>query len=395
VARTSEAIHPFPARMAADIALDELVALPSGSLVLDPMAGSGTVLRVAADLGHRALGFDVDPLAVLMTKVWTTPIDPRELRDAAHEVVAQAVSMDAHGVSLPWIDEDADTRDFVEYWFAAEQQTDLRRLSSSLYGRSGPIGEALKLVLSKIIVTKDRGASLARDVSHSRPRRVHHYAGFAVQAGFLQAANRLARRLAAQPPPGGVEMALGDARDLRGVRTASIDAVVTSPPYLNAIDYLRGHRLALVWLGYRVGDLRGIRASSIGSERAPEGTVDIALTEEIKGAMGSLGSLPTRVSQMVDRYVLDVAAALGEVFRVLRPGGRAVFVIGNSSLKGVFIENAAAVRHVAQRLGFELIREHERDLPPNRRYLPPPATASGSDLRKRLRTETVLTYRRA
>jgi len=298
-------------------------------------------------------------------------------------------------VSLPWIDEDADTRDFVEYWFAAEQQTDLRRLSSSLYGRSGPIGEALKLVLSKIIVTKDRGASLARDVSHSRPRRVHHYAGFAVQAGFLQAANRLARRLAAQPPPGGVEMALGDARDLRGVRTASIDAVVTSPPYLNAIDYLRGHRLALVWLGYRVGDLRGIRASSIGSERAPEGTVDIALTEEIKGAMGSLGSLPTRVSQMVDRYVLDVAAALGEVFRVLRPGGRAVFVIGNSSLKGVFIENAAAVRHVAQRLGFELIREHERDLPPNRRYLPPPATASGSDLRKRLRTETVLTYRRA
>lgn len=76
MARTSEAIHPFPARMAADIALDELVALPSGSVVLDPMAGSGTVLRVAADLGHRALGFDVDPLAVLMTKVWTTPIDP-------------------------------------------------------------------------------------------------------------------------------------------------------------------------------------------------------------------------------------------------------------------------------------------------------------------------------
>jgi len=44
--------------------------------------------------------------------------------------------------------------------------------------------------------------------------------------------------------------------------------VLTSPPYLNAIDYLRGHRLALVWLGHELGPLKEIRANSVGAERA-------------------------------------------------------------------------------------------------------------------------------
>lgn len=83
-------IHPFPARMAADIALKELASFPPRSLILDPMAGSGTVLRAAAEQGYKGLGFDLDPLAVLMTKVWTTYVRPDELCDAACRVTARA-----------------------------------------------------------------------------------------------------------------------------------------------------------------------------------------------------------------------------------------------------------------------------------------------------------------
>jgi tRNA G10 N-methylase Trm11 len=60
--------------MAPELALETLSKLKKNSLVLDPMAGSGTVLRDATELGHRAIGFDVDPLAVLMARVWTTPV---------------------------------------------------------------------------------------------------------------------------------------------------------------------------------------------------------------------------------------------------------------------------------------------------------------------------------
>src|SRR3546814_15491996 len=68
-------VHPFPARMAPELALASLGKLRANSIVLDPMAGSGTVLRQALALGHRAIGFDMDPLAVLMSRVLTSPVD--------------------------------------------------------------------------------------------------------------------------------------------------------------------------------------------------------------------------------------------------------------------------------------------------------------------------------
>jgi hypothetical protein len=115
-------VHPFPARMAPEIALEETAQLAAGSLVLDPMAGSGTVLRTASERGHRAYGCDMDPLAVLMARVWTTPLDPHELREAAIDVVTQAKTLNPDKVSLPWIDEDPQAQVFIDYWFGKEQQ---------------------------------------------------------------------------------------------------------------------------------------------------------------------------------------------------------------------------------------------------------------------------------
>src|SRR5262249_4103638 len=153
-------------RMAADIALRRLCLLKPHSVVLDPMAGSGTVLRTASDRGHSGIGFDLDPLAVLMARVWTTPINPKRLLTPAEAVVKQAARLE-RGASLAWIDEDPETRDFVDYWFARQQQADLRAISVLLLPMRGPVADALRLSLSRIIITKGpgAGASLARDVS--------------------------------------------------------------------------------------------------------------------------------------------------------------------------------------------------------------------------------------
>ena len=67
-------IHPFPARMGPDLAVKRLHRIKEPSVVLDPMAGSGTVLRHASEFGHIAIGRDLDPLAILMARVWTSPV---------------------------------------------------------------------------------------------------------------------------------------------------------------------------------------------------------------------------------------------------------------------------------------------------------------------------------
>lgn len=384
-------IHPFPARMAPSIALDEVQGLEAGSVVLDPMMGSGTVVRVATDHGHRAIGRDVDPLAVLMARVWTTPIDTRHLRQVAAQVVQEARHLAGGTPQLPWIDEDADTRSFVDYWFAQPQQDALRRISSILVADCSPVGEALRVALSRTIITKDHGASLARDVSHSRPHRAFERNDYAVYDGFLHATERLARRLDLEPPRGNADVAVGDARAL-AIPDASVDAVITSPPYLNAIDYLRGHRLSLVWLGHRLNTLRAIRAASIGAERAPDAGADVALAGAVMRKMRVERALPSRERRMVERYILDLATMLREIRRVLRPGGRVAFVLGNSCIRGVFVRNSTAVSTLARELGFTLVRRRQRTLPPSRRYMPPPQASDATGMERRMRTEIVLTY---
>jgi hypothetical protein len=72
-----ESVHPFPARMAPGIALEIISKAKRPLRILDPMVGSGTVIALARLKGHRTVGIDIDPLAVLISKVWATVADAK------------------------------------------------------------------------------------------------------------------------------------------------------------------------------------------------------------------------------------------------------------------------------------------------------------------------------
>ncbi len=394
--RSLRPIHPFPARMAPDLVLERLSDIENGSRVLDPMAGSGVVLRHAIELGHDAVGYDLDPLAVLMARVWTTPVSQDNLSEWLGRVVDEARATRADDVVLDWIDRNEETRSFVEYWFGEAQRSDLRRISSVLHalGEGGCAEDRasldlVRLALSRIIVTKEPRASLARDTSHSRPHRVLERSDFRVFPALERSVEFLRGRLAERPPKGTARVGLGDARRLAELANDSVDAVITSPPYLNAIDYMRGHRLALVWLGYGLEKLRRIRACSIGAERAPDNPDPGNIQSRICGAMGTLSEIPPRRRRMIERYAGDLYRMLAEIARVLRPGGTATLIVGNSCLKGVDVDNAAGVREAATMAGLMLTGVSERTLPDNRRYLP---VNTEGRLRRRMRTESVCRF---
>ena len=387
--------HPFPARMAPEVALDALQALSKGSTVLDPMCGSGTVLRVASELGHQAIGFDVDPLSVLMAKVWITPTDGDRACAEANKIIQTVKRWDGNGVSLPWIDNDPMTVEFVNFWFSDPQKYELRKLGAILYGATGTVADILRLSLSRMIVTKGKGASVARDVSHSRPHRVSINNDYDVLRGFCKSIRTVAHRIEPHLLNGRAVADLGDARDLHELEATSVDAIVTSPPYLNAIDYLRGHRLSLVWLGYNVRELRDRRSHMVGSERAPDSEVDGDYIKELLTAVPEAEQLGPRFHRIFERFVGDLGKVMTEAFRVLRPGGKAIYVIGDSTLRGVFVRNTELVIAAAQRAGLTLVAQSQRELPPMKRYLPPPGNSGVGPLSTRMRTESVLSFARA
>ena len=380
--------HPFPARMASEIALAALDDVPVGSVVLDPMCGAGTVLRAASATGRCGRGFDIDPLAVLLASVWTTPVRRDRVEQEASSVLEAAQSLSPSSTELPWVDDDTATSAFIDFWFAQKQRNQLRCLAKVLADRrKGSVTAVLRLAMSRLIITKERGASLARDVSHSRPHRVATDNDFDVFRQYPNAVQMVLRRIG-KPGPVRAEASLGDARNLTTLQDRSIDLIVTSPPYLNAIDYMRGHRLALVWLGYQVPSLRYVRSSSVGAERAPDNGAE--LLPDIQERL-QLTRLDPRHRRIVERYASDLGAITREMRRVLKPGSNAVVVIADSRLQGVRVRNADILELSAKRAGLELRERAERALPTDRRYLPLP-DAQRAPLGQRMRHESVLRF---
>lgn len=390
-------VHPFPARMSPGIALDVVGDVDRPLTVLDPMMGSGTVLALARSKGHRAIGVDIDPLAVLISRVWTRAVDTEEVRHAAVQVLRRARRVFARlrvRDAYPRL-ADRETRGFVRYWFDAYARRQLTSLALAIdEEREGAIRDCLWCAFSRLIISKQAGASLAMDLSHSRPHKRFDRAPVKPFRGFLGSVDRVADNCIGNRAPGRGPAARsyeGDARSLP-LRDGSVDLVLTSPPYLNAIDYIRCSKFSLVWMGHGVKELRRVRARSVGAEKGKDlrGDQEVA---DILAAMNLRPKLATRQEAILTRYLDDTRRSVGEVARVLAPGGRAVYVVGENTIRGTYVRNSVLVTRLAGSSGLKLRERHVRLLPPNRRYLPPPSMRKGkAALDARMRREVVLAF---
>ena len=394
-----EPVHPFPARMAAGVALELVAGARKPLRVLDPMMGSGTALAIARAEGHRAIGVDVDPLSVLIAKVWTTTIDPQVVRDKALEVLERArVIFKTLRVRDAYPNADEETRQFIRYWFDGYSRRQLFALAVAIRRvRNAAVRDALWCAFSRLIITKQAGASLAMDLSHSRPHKRFTRAPAKPFRGFLNSVERVVRNCIVtssknRGPSAWIRQ--GDARRL-AVKSASIDLVITSPPYLNAIDYIRCSKFSLVWMGYRIGELRELRSDSLGTERAGTGLREEAAIGRIVAQLQLNPTLSSRDQTTLANYIDDMRRVMYEIARVLSPGGKAVYVIGENTIRGTFIRNSLIVVALARICGLKLYERRTRMLPANRRYLPPPSRRMRSaSLNGRIRREVVLSFRK-
>lgn len=380
--RSGRSVHPFPARMAPELAEAQLEGLPAGRVLLDPMMGSGTFVLSAAARGHHAIGVDSDPLAHIITAAAAGGYDKTAVVEEAERIAAEARDC-ARDVESS---HDAATRDFIDFWFDPTARDRLAALADGVRSAPADLQPALWCAFSRLIITKDAGASLARDVSHSRPHRVRDKASFNPVDRFVPSAATVAAR-AGSGSGGGLTLLRGDARTL-GVPDESVDGIMTSPPYLIAIDYLRGHRLSLVWMGYTITELRQLRATNVGAERGsplPEHLVP-AVAAAVKG------QLSDRKAGILNNYAKDLDALVAEQARVLRPGGSLTFVVANAKHGDSAVSVESLIDSCVTARGLRHLRRIERVLPSNRRYLPPPKEADGGTLDQRMHIEVVATF---
>ena len=359
------------------------------------MMGSGTVLAIARSTGHRSIGVDIDPLAVLISRVWTTAVDYSTVMFAANQILKRAAfrSRSLRQARAYPPNADDETKRFVRYWFDPYARRQLAALALTIRGtRDDKTRAVLWCAFSRLIITKQTGASRAMDLSHSRPHRVFERAPLKPLPNFLQAVDRtLVNCISSTSPHRGPAPRVyrGDARFLP-LNSGVVDLVVTSPPYLNAIDYMRCSKFSLVWMGHTIKELRQLRATSIGSEvgwkSPPTGQRFPPIGLELNPP------LPPHDGAILQRYANDISSAVAEVSRVLTNKGRAVYVVGENTIRNTFIATSALVEQAAESSSLVLCGRSVRALEANRRYLPPPRITGKRSLDNRIRQEVILTF---
>jgi hypothetical protein len=344
------------------------------------------------------MGFDRDPLAVLIARCWTREIDSVNAKTRSEEVIQRARTLvremkcsEAYPVSA-----DDETKNFVRYWFDLTNRKQLAALSLAI-GETKPcaIRDILWCAFSRLIITKQAGVSLGMDISHSRPHKVYERAPRLALDHFEHSVTRVVRACPFTPKhrAAPVDVRAADARRLP-LPDESVDVVITSPPYLNAIDYLRAHKFSLIWMGYTLKRIRELRRSNVGTEAGTHEPVSDA-THKILSHMCTLDQLSRRHSAMLAQYVEDMRKVVSETRRVLRASGKAVFVIGNCNLNNVFVQNSKCVELLAREFDMRATMVKKRLLPDTRRYLPPPLNNSaGERFKKRMREEIIIRFRR-
>src|SRR5205085_3630655 len=126
---------------------------------------------------------------------------------------------------------DEETRRFVRYWFDEYARRQLACLSDAIRRvRHDMVRDTLWCAFSRLIITKQAGASLAMDLAHSRPHKVFERAPIKPFRKFLAAVERVVGNCIDRGSEGrgpAARTCEGDARDLP-LNDGAADLVLTS-----------------------------------------------------------------------------------------------------------------------------------------------------------------------
>lgn len=332
--------HSYPARMHPDTASKLVEALTrEGQTVLDPFAGSGTVLVEARLLGREALGVDANPLAVMLAQMKLSGLygdSERGLLLAAIEVVAEFADDRRRGKAGP-------SKPYTQ----AQRALFPPHVLLELDGLAKGITECcpkqfvptLWLVLSALL-TKVSGRK--SDTSRVEVER-RLASGFVIRF-FKKKAIELVHRLVAyseRVPRRDLRVGvrLADARALP-MNDARAHAVITSPPYPGVYDYVDHHRMRLDWLGL---DAKYFETHEIGAHR------HYAMASE---------------TDATERWRHEMGDCLREMRRVLALSGKAALLIADSVVARQAFYADRALLALAPECGLKLVgaasqtREH-------------------------------------
>ncbi|MGY5853412.1 MAG: DNA methyltransferase [Candidatus Thorarchaeota archaeon] len=359
-------IHKFPAKFFPELPRYLIKRFSErGETILDPMCGSGTVVLEGLLNDRRAVGIDIDPIAQLVTRVKTKPLDEQVLRRLSNDTQHNIVQRFENGYTPTHIPE----FNYRDNWFHDFVLHELGIIKDTIsdVSRSHPdYLDFFTVIFSSII----------RDVSNADPhctrtvirnKQTRNITPGETLSKYAKVLDQQVHAMVDLIKTAGdfihwnIQI-LGCSATSTGLDSDSIHLAVTSPPYINAVDYPRTHQLEMYWLDLvEDGPLSKMKRKYIGTETVYKNEyqeLKVSEYEQLDSVLERIYESDPRRSFITFKFFEDMKEQLRETYRVLRPGGHYCMAIGNNVIRGVRVKSHEILSEIAMSddVGFELDR---------------------------------------
>lgn len=394
-------LHPFKGKFYPQLvkSLLNISGTPVGARLFDPYCGSGTTLLEGMLNGFAAYGCDFNPLAEKIARAKTGILAvPRDIVDLSIRALLDQLSHQQSALPDTLEQFAKGTHEELLNWFP---EPVLYKLNW-LLGQVRLWGNQELVDFFEVIVS-----SLVREVSHQDPadlrirRRKRPLEDAPVLEMFRDRLEQQHHRLqkywlVAGRQPGRLvppNITCGDSRQIEvlhtlGLDPGSVDCVVTSPPYATALPYIDTDRLSLLAImGIPSRDRSDLEENLTGSreirQRAKreaeaqllDGSADNVLPSEVVTSIrriyeanksAKVGFRRANMPALLWRYFTDMKRNLAQIARVLKPGAKAFYVVGDSRTRAggawVQIETCKKVALIGEVVGLSLIETIKIDV---------------------------------
>lgn len=276
-------IYPYRGKISAIDARQVLAQFTEPLHVLDPFCGSGTIVYEAAILGHEVTGVELNPIAQVLTEGKIT-ID-QSLETYVQE--AEELLQDSDNY-------DTDDEGRARRYFHPKTYDQIARLAKS-FDRMSPF---LKACFAGAVCLAARGCNWYKWTSSTVGKDYETKQYIEFRSKFLSKINKHYFPITGK----NARLVRGDARKLDALPDSSVDLVFTSPPYFDCLDYT-------AYYAKIIYELLGIDRLEVKKE----------------------------LIQKFSDYEDDMTSVLGELKRVVKPGGLIIFVVGDKKIHGEVI----------------------------------------------------------
>jgi hypothetical protein len=335
--------------------------------ILEPFSGSGTTIIESIKYQTAIDWLDYHPLSQLICQVKTTKFDLLKTLKEGNIIINQSQKQTILPQTIFFKNKD--------FWFQKEVQEALEILRQNILETPLALQPIFWLIFSLTVrKSSDMNEGMILAAKRSHVKKIAKKTRNDVFNYFKHYLDKTIESLIEWQPF--LEQYQSETYQIKSQLAQNImtnkqyDAVITSPPYINAIDYIWASKFELHWLGMVKNDQERLNLYSqeIGTERINKqqvkelrktgySTLD-QLIENIyfgKKYQASKGQNQLRAN-VTYQYFIDMKQHFMRCFEQLKTGGYYCFTIGDiSTICGVEIPVASILTEIASEIGFEEI----------------------------------------